>query len=239
LAIFFHSYKKSKNVSEFLFLTFRNGLFLILTIILIILVLEYFVDFKMTKCLSSQYFRESEIFSIIGNYIFITNKILGIKSEIYLAMSMSIKPNIYTNIFLTRHLFKIIYFLFIFITFVVLAISKIKNKEISIDSLLFFEGSATIILLFLSFHNVASPQFISYLIPIISILALYYKSKKLLFFFFIIFVLTPFLFPFFPLNLANSEFIMLLILTIRNLTILFTCFYFTAKFYQKLLKPLI
>ena len=193
----------------------------------------------MIKDLSSQYFRENEIFSIVGNYIFITNKIFGIKSEIYPAMSMSIKPNDYLNVFLARHLFKIIYFLFIFTTFVILAISKKKNKEILIDLLLFIEGSATIILIFLSFHNVASPQFIGYLVPIISILALHYRSKKLLFFSLIIFILTPILFPFFQDNLAKEKFIMLLILTIRNLTILFTCFYFIVKFFQKLYKPLI
>ena len=192
----------------------------------------------MIKNISSQYFRESEIFSIIGNYVFITNKILGIKSEIYLAMSMSIKPNDYLNVFLARHLFKIIYFLFIFTTFVILVISKKKNKEILIDLLLFIEGSASIILIFLSFHNIASPQFIGYLMPIISILALHYRSKKLLFFSLIIFVLTPILFPFFPVDLTKEKFVMLIILTIRNLTILFTCFYFIFKFYQKLLKPL-
>ena len=182
LAIFFHSYKKSKNFSEFIFLTFRNSFFLALTIVLIILIFEYFFNFQMIKDLSSQYFRESEIFSLIGNYIFITNKILGIKSEIFSAMSMSIKANAYTNIFLAKHLFKIIYFLFIFSTFVILAISKKNNKEILIDLLLFIEGSASIILIFLSFHNVASPQFIGYLIPVISILAIHYRSKKLLFF---------------------------------------------------------
>ena len=239
LAIFFHSYKKSKNFSEFIFLTFRTGLFLGFIIVLIILIFEYFFDFKMIKDLSSQYFRSIEIFSLIGNYIFITNKIFGIKSEIYPAMSMSIKPNDYLNVFLARHLFKIIYFLFIFSTFVILAISKKKNKEILIDLLLFIEGSATIILIFLSFHNVASPQFIGYLVPIISILALHYRSKKLLFFSLIIFILTPILFPFFQDNLAKEKFIMLLILTIRNLTILFTCFYFIVKFFQKLYKPLI
>ena len=239
LAIFFHSYKKSKNFSEFIFLTFKNSFFLALTIVLIILIFEYFFNFQMIKDLSSQYFRENEIFSIIGNYIFITNKILGIKSEIYLAMSMSIKPNDYLNVFLARHLFKIIYFLFIFSTFVILAISKKKNKEILIDLLLFIEGSASIILIFLSFHNVASPQFIGYSIPVISILALHYRSKKLLFFSLIIFVLTPILFPFFQENLVDEKFIMLLILTIRNLTILFTCFYFIVKFFQKLYKPLI
>ena len=239
LAIFFHSYKKSKNFSEFIFLTFKNSFFLALTIVLIILIFEYFFNFQMIKALSSQYFRENEIFSIVGNYIFITNKIFGIKSEIYLAMSTSIKPNAYINIFLATHLFKIIYFLFIFITFVILAISKKNNKEISLDLLLFIEGSASIILIFLSFHNVASPQFIGYLIPVISILAMHYRSKKLLFFSLIIFVLTPILFPFFPKDLTDEKFIMLLILTIRNLTILFTCFYFIGKFYQKLLKPLI
>jgi len=239
LAIFFHSYKKSKNFYEFIFLTFRSTFFLSLTIVLIILIFEYFFNFQMIKNLSSQYFRENEIFSIIGNYIFITNKIFGIKSEIYPAMSMSIKPNDYLNVFLARHLFKIIYFLFIFTTFVILAISKKKNKEILIDLLLFIEGSATIILIFLSFHNVASPQFIGYLVPIISILALHYRSKKLLFFSLIIFILTPILFPFFQDNLAKEKFIMLLILTIRNLTILFTCFYFIVKFFQKLYKPLI
>ncbi len=239
LAIFFHSYKKSKNFSEFIFLTFKNSFFLALTIVLIILIFEYFFNFQMIKDLSSQYFRESEIFSLVGNYIFITNKILGIKSEIYLAMSMSIKPNAYLNVFLARHLFKIIYFLFIFSTFVILAINKKKNKEISLDLLLFIEGSATIILIFLSFHNVASPQFIGYLIPLISILALHYRSKKLLFFSLIIFVLTPILFPFFQEYLLNEKFVMLLILTIRNLTILFTCFYFIVKFFQKLYKPLI
>jgi hypothetical protein len=239
LAIFFHSYKKSKNFSEFLFLTFKNSFFLALTIVLIILIFEYFFDFKMIKSLSSQYFRESEIFSIIGNYVFITNKIFGIKSEIYLAMSMSIKPNDYLNVFLARHLFKIIYLLFIFTTFVILAISRKKNKEISIDLLLFIEGSASIILIFLSFHNVASPQFIGYLIPIISILSLHYRSKKLLFFSLIIFILTPIIFPFFQEYLVKEQFTMLIILTIRNLIILFTCFYFIAKFYHKLLKPLI
>jgi hypothetical protein len=193
----------------------------------------------MIKSLSSQYFRESEIFSLIGNYVFITNKILGIKSEIYLAMSMSIKPNDYLNIFLAKHLFKIIYFLFIFTTFVILAISKKKNKEILIDLLLFIEGSASIILIFLSFHNVASPQFIGYLIPIISILALHYRSKKLLFFSLIIFILTPIIFPFFQEYLVNEKFAILIILTIRNLTILFTCFYFIVKFFKKLYKPLI
>jgi hypothetical protein len=239
LAIFFHSYKKSKSFSEFLFLTFKNSFFLALTIVLIILIFEYFFDFKMIKSLASQYFRESEIFSIIGNYVFITNKILGIKSEIYLAMSTSIKPNDYLNVFLARHLFKIIYFLFIFITFVILAISKKKNKEILIDLLLFIEGSASIILIFLSFHNVASPQFIGYLIPIISILALHYRSKKLLFFSLIIFILTPIIFPFFQEYLVNEKFAILIILTIRNLTILFTCFYFIVKFFKKLYKPLI
>ena len=238
LAVFFHSYKKSKNFSEFIFLTFRTGLFLGFIIVLIILIFEYFFDFKMIKDLSSQYFRSIEIFSLIGNYIFITNKIFGIKSEIYFAMNMSIKPNAYLNVFLATHLFKIIYFLFIFTTFVILAINKKKNKEILIDLLLFIEGSATIILIFLSFHNVGSPQFICYLVPIISILAIHYRSKKLLFFSLIIFALTPILFPFFPINLKNEKFIMLLILTIRNLTILFTCFYFIVKFFQKLLKPL-
>ena len=108
LAIFFHSYKKSKNFSEFIFLTFKNSFFLALTIVLIILIFEYFFNFQMIKNFSLQYFRENEIFSIIGNYIFITNKILGIKSEIYLAMSMSIKPNDYLNVFLATHLFKLI-----------------------------------------------------------------------------------------------------------------------------------
>ena len=239
LAIFFHSYKKSKNFSEFIFLTFKNSFFVALTIVLIILIFEYFFNFQMIKNLSSQYFRENEIFSIIGNYIFITNKIFGIKSEIYLALSMSIKPSAYLNVFLATHLFKIIYFLFIFITFVILAISKKNNKEISLDLLLFIEGSASIILIFLSFHHVASPQFIGYLIPVISILAIHYRSKKLLFFSLIIFILTPILFPFFHEDLVSEKFIMLLILTIRNLTILFTCFYFIVKFFQKLYKPLI
>jgi hypothetical protein len=238
LAIIFHSYKKSKNLSEFLFLTFKNALTLGLTIILIILVFEYLFDFQMIKNLSSQYFREIDMFSIAGNYIFITDKIMGIKSEIFIAMSPSIKPNIYTNIFLTKHLFKIIYFLFLFLTFVILAIGKKNNKEILIDLLLFLEGSATIILIFLSFHNVLSPQFIGYLVPIISILAIHYKSKKLLFFSLIIFTLTTILLPI-MLSLKNAEFSAILILTIRNLTILFTCFYFIGKFYQKLLKPLI
>jgi hypothetical protein len=239
LAIFFHSYKKSKNFSEFIFLTFKNSFFVALTIVLIILIFEYFFNFQMIEDLSLQYFRSIEIFSLIGNYIFITNKIFGIKSEIYLALSMSIKPSAYLNVFLATHLFKIIYFLFIFSTFVILAISKKKNKEILIDLLLFIEGSASIILIFLSFHNVASPQFIGYSIPVISILALHYRSKKLLFFSLIIFVLTPILFPFFQENLVDEKFIMLLILTIRNLTILFTCFYFIVKFFQKLYKPLI
>jgi len=237
LAIFFHSYKKSKNFSEFIFSTFITSFFLALIIILITLIFEFFFNFQMIKDLSSQYFRENEIFSIVGNYIFITNKILGIKSEIYSAMSMSIKPNAYLNIILSTHLFKIIYFLFIFISFIILAINKKNNKEISLDLLLFIEGSTTIILIFLSFHNVASPQFIGYLIPLISILAMHYRSKKLLFFSLIIFVLTPILFPFFQENLVKEKFIMLLILTIRNLTILFTCFYFVVKFYKKLLKP--
>jgi hypothetical protein len=238
LAIIFHSYKKSINLSEFIFLTFRNGLFLALTIILTLLIFEYFFDFKMLKNLSSQYFREIDMFSIAGNYIFITDKILDIKSEIYVLMSPSIHPNIYTNIFLTKHLFKIIYFLFMFSTFVILAIGKKNNKEILIDLLLFLEGSATIILIFLSFHNVLSPQFIGYLVPIISILAIHYKSKKLLFFSLIIFTLTTILLPI-MLSLKNGELLSILILTVRNLTILFTCFYFIAKFYQKLLKPLI
>ena len=237
LAIFFHNYKKSKNLSEFIFLTSKTSSFLALIIGLIFFIFEYFFDFQVIKNLSSQYFRAIEIFSITGNYIFIINKILGIKSEIYQEMSMSIKPNDYVNVFLATHLFKIIYSLFIFITFVILAINKKNNKEILIDLLLFIEGSATIILIFLSFHSVASPQFIGYLVPIISILAMHYSSKKLLFFSLIIFVLTPILFPFFPVDLTKEKFVMLIILTIRNLTILFTCFYFIFKFYQKLLKP--
>lgn len=238
LAVIFHSYKKSTNLSQFIFYTFRNALFLALSIILIVIIFEYFFDFKMLKNLSSQYFREIDMFSVAGNYIFITDKILGIKSEIYIMMSPSIKPNSYTNIFLTKHLFKIIYFLFIFITFVILAIGKKNNKEILVDLLLFFEGSATLILIFLSFHNVLSPQYVGYLVPIISILAIHYKSKKLLFLSLIIFALTTILLPT-MLSLKNGELFIILILTVRNLTILFTCFYFIAKFYQKLLKPLI
>jgi len=237
LAIFFHSYKKSKNFNEFIFLTFKNGLFLCLIIILITLIFEYFFDFKMIKNLSSQFFRDIEIFSIIGNYIFITNKLFDINSVIYSAMSTSIKPNSYINVFLATHLFKIIYSLFIFSTFIILTISKKNNKEIFIDLLLFFEGSVVIILIFLSFHNVASPQYIGYLVPIISIFSMHYKSKKLLFFFLIIFILTPIVFPFFPVNLVNENIIMITILTIRNFIILFTCFYFVVKFYKKLLKP--
>ena len=136
-----------------------------------------------------------------------------------------------------EHLNGIIYFLFL--TFVILAISKKKNKEILINLLLFIEVSASIILIFLSFHNVASPQFIGYLIPVISILALHYRSKKLLFFSLIIFVLTPIIFLFFHQDLAKDKFMMLIILTIRNLTILFTCFNFIVKFFKKLYKPLI
>jgi hypothetical protein len=238
LAILFHSYKKSKNLSEFIFLISKKSLFLALLIGLILLTFEYFFDFQLIKSLYSQYFRAIEIFSIIGNYIFIINKIFGVKSEIYLEMSMSIKPNSFVNVFLATHLFKIIYSLFIFITFLILAINKKNNKEILIDLLLFMEGSATIILIFLSFHNVASPQYIGYLVPIISILAIHYSSKKLLFSSLIIFVLTPILYPFFPIDLIKEKFVMLIILTIRNLTILFTCFYFIFKFYQKLLKPL-
>jgi len=238
LAVIFHSYKKSTNLSQFIFYAFRNSFFLALSIILIVIIFEYFFDFKMLKNLSSQYFREIDMFSVAGNYIFITDKILGIKSEIYIMMSPSIKPNSYTNIFLTKHLFKIIYFFFIFITFVILAIGKKNNKEILVDLLLFFEGSATLILIFLSFHNVLSPQYVGYLVPIISILAIHYKSKKLLFLSLIIFALTTILLPT-MLSLKNGELFIILILTVRNLTILFTCFYFIAKFYQKLLKPLI
>jgi hypothetical protein len=238
LAVIFHSYKKSTNLSQFIFYAFINALFLALSIILIVIIFEYFFDFKMLKNLSSQYFREIDMFSVAGNYIFIIDKILGIKSEIYIMMSPSIKPNSYTNIFLTKHLFKIIYFLFIFITFVILAIGKKNNKEILVDLLLFFEGSATLILIFLSFHNVLSPQYVGYLVPIISILAIHYKSKKLLFLSLIIFALTTILLPT-MLSLKNGELFIILILTVRNLTILFTCFYFIAKFYQKLLKPLI
>ncbi len=238
LAIIFHSYKKSKNFSQFIFITLRNSLFLASLVILITLFFEYLFDFKMIKNLTLQYFRETEVFSLAGNYIFIINKILGTKSEIFLSLSISIEPNLYSNAFLMRHLFKIIYFLFIFITFIILAISKLKNKEILIDLLFFIEGSATIILIFLSFHNVLSPQFIGYLIPLLSILGIHYRSKKLLFFSLIIFILTPLIFPLLVTNLINEDILMLLILTIRNLTILFTCFYFIFKFYQKLLKPL-
>jgi len=238
LAVFFHSYEKSKNLSEFIFLTFKNTLFLILLIFLAILTFEYFFDFKMIKDISSQFFRDIDILSVSGSYVFLTNLIFNIKSEVFLSMNHAIKPNIYTNVFFTTHLFKIIYFLFILGAFIILAFNKKNNKQIPIDLLLFTEGSATIILIFLSFHNVGSPQFIAYLIPVVSILAIHYRLKKLLYAFLIIFIFTTILFPLFHLGLLENNMIIISILIIRNLIILFTCFYFIFKFYQKLLKPL-
>jgi hypothetical protein len=236
LAIFFYSYKKSKNLPEFLFIIFKHGFFLIIAIVFVTLVFEYFFDFKMIENISSQYFREIDILSTAGSYVFLTNFIFDKKSEIYHLMSHNIRPNDYINIFLASHLFKIIYLLFIFGTFVILAICKKNNKKISIDLFLFVEGSATIILIFLSFHNVASPQFIAYLVPFASILLIQYNSKKMLFVFLIIFILTTYIFPFNHQNLINCNLKGIVILIVRNLTILFTCFYFIFKFYQKLLK---
>ena len=238
LAVFFHSYEKSKTLSEFIFLTFKNTLFLILLIFLATLTFEYFFDFKMIKDISSQFFRDIDVLSVSGSYVFLTNLIFDMKSEVFLSMNHAIKPNIYTNIFFATHLFKIIYFLFVLGVFIILAFNKKNNKQIPIDLLLFTEGSATIILIFLSFHNVGSPQFIAYLIPFASILAIHYRSKKLLYAFLIIFIFTTILFPLFHTNLIENNIIIISILIIRNLTILFTCFYFIFKFYQKILKPL-
>jgi len=117
-----------------------------------------------------------------------------------------------------------------YIYFFILSIQK-KNK---IPREILLEATLIIILLLISFQRVLSPQFFIWLIPIISIWIVKENSKIFLIIFSFLFLSTAIIFPenYFAF-VFNQVPAMIILLFIRNITLLILTLYLTIRFLKK------
>jgi len=137
--------------------------------------------------------------------------------------------------FIARFLGFLILFLFYAALFFVLIYQSANQQKIKIFDEIFLESSLIIILIFLSFQRVLSPQFFIWLIPLASIWLTKNRSVFNALIFIFLFFTTFCIFSISYSSLINQAPIMIWILFLRNiLLIYFTCF-FIRNFFKKLL----
>jgi len=211
-----------------------SGIGIVGSISLISFILEYFFSvnptFEVAKIHKS---RSIQIESIFASIIIFLSIIYKRKYEIIednFGISVSSNENI---IILANYLNLILIVIFLATIFFKIFLSKNKNSLNS--NYLFLEGSFVVLIIFIAFQKVFSPQYLIWLIPHLSIMAVRKKSVSFFTFYAVIFFITQFIYPYaYFLLIVEKNLLVNLFLITRNILFSASAIYLAYKFLKKI-----
>ena len=211
-----------------------SGIGIVVSIFLINFILEYFFSvnptFEVSKIHKSRSIQIESIFASIIIFLSIIYKKRYEIIENNFGVSISSNENI---IILANYLNLILIVIFLATIFFKIFFSKNKNSLNSND--LFLEGSFVVLIIFIAFQKVFSPQYLIWLIPHLSIMAVRKRSISFFAFYATIFFITQFIYPHaYLLLIVEKNLLVNLFLITRNILFSASAIYLAYKFFKKI-----